>query len=129
MATPVTALYAGILTIWILILALRVVQIRRRDLVGLGDGGNAELLSRIRIHGNAAEFVPITLLVMLILELNGQSESVLHGLGMALTAGRLAHAQGLTSGPGTTAGRVIVNLLTWFAMLAGALLAIAKFVA
>jgi len=129
MAAPITALYAGILTILILVFALRVVAIRRRDRVGLGDGGNAELLSRIRIHGNAAEYVPITLLMILILEINGQSAAMLHGLGITLTIGRLAHAQGLTSGTGTNPGRVIGNVLTWVTMLTASILAIAKFVA
>ena len=71
MHAPITALYAGLLGILMLILAFRVVAVRRTTSIGLGDGGHALLLSRIRIHGNAAEYVPLALILMLILELNG----------------------------------------------------------
>ena len=57
MHAPITALYAGLLGLLILVLAFRVVAVRRATEIGLGDGGNALLLSRIRIHGNAAEYV------------------------------------------------------------------------
>ena len=120
MHAPITALYAGLLGLLMLILAFRVVAIRRSTSIGLGDGGNAILLSRIRIHGNAAEYVPLALLLMLILELNGGSARWLHGLGIALLVGRLAHAQGLSQATGISAGRFIGNVLTWSVILIAA---------
>ncbi len=50
MHAPVTALYAGLLGLLMLILSFRVVAVRRATSIGLGDGGDALLLSRIRIH-------------------------------------------------------------------------------
>jgi uncharacterized membrane protein YecN with MAPEG domain len=50
---------------------------------------------------------------MLILELNGASAAWLHGLGLALVVGRLAHAQGLSLSTGVSAGRFAGNILTW----------------
>ena len=120
MHAPITALYAGLLGILYLVLAFRVVAVRRVTAIGLGDGGNALLLSRIRIHGHAAEYIPFALVLMLILELNGGSSAWLHGLGIALVIGRLAHAQGLTQGAGTSAGRLVGNLLTWGVILVAA---------
>jgi uncharacterized protein len=38
---------------------------------------------------NAAEYVPLALVLMLILELNGASAAWLHVLGIALVVGRL----------------------------------------
>jgi uncharacterized protein len=121
MHAPITALYAGLLGLLMLILAFRVVAVRRATSIGLGDGGNALLLSRIRIHGNAAEYVPLALLLMLMLEINGASALWLHGLGIALVVGRVAHAQGLSQATGVTAGRFVGNVLTWSVILVAAL--------
>jgi len=121
MHAPITALYAGLLGILMLILAFRVVAVRRVTSIGLGGGGDALLLSRIRIHGNAAEYVPLALILMLILELNGGSARWLHILGIALLVGRLAHVQGLSQSTGTSAGRFVGNLLTWSVIMAAAI--------
>jgi uncharacterized membrane protein YecN with MAPEG domain len=103
-----------------LILAFRVVAVRRVTAIGLGDGGDALLLSRIRIHGNAAEYVPLALILMLILELNGGSARWLHVLGVALLVGRVAHVQGLSQSTGTSAGRFVGNILTWSVIMIAA---------
>ena len=121
MHAPITALYAGLLGILFLILAFRVVAIRRVTEIGLGDGGNPLLFTRIRIHGNAAEYVPFALVLMLLLELNGGSPRLLHGLGIALVVGRLAHAQGLSQTSGVSPGRLVGNVLTWSVILIAAL--------
>jgi uncharacterized membrane protein YecN with MAPEG domain len=120
MHAPITALYAGLLAILMLVLAVRVVLVRRSTAIGLGDGGNELLLARIRIHGNAAEYVPLALLLMLILEVNGSSAGRLHALGIALVVGRVAHAQGLSQTTGTSAGRLVGNVLTWTVILLAA---------
>jgi uncharacterized protein len=121
MHAPITALYAGLLGLLMLVLALRVVAVRRATSIGLGDGGNALLFSRIRIHGNAAEYVPLALVLMLILELNGASAWWLHVLGIALVVGRIAHAQGLTLSSGVSPGRFVGNVLTWVVILLAAI--------
>ena len=120
MHAPVTALYAGLLGLLMLVLSFRVVAVRRATSIGLGDGGDALLLSRIRIHGHFAEYVPLALLLMLILEVNGTSSTWLHGLGVALVVGRLAHVQGLTQGTGANPGRLVGNMLTWGVILVAA---------
>ena len=123
MTTPITALYAGLLGLLVVVLAARVVAARQSEAVDLGDGGNETVLRRIRIHGNAVENIPIALLLMLILEINGSSATLLHVLGGALVIGRLAHVQGLTSSRGRTAGRIVGNTLTWLVIVAGAIVA------
>jgi len=120
MQAPITALYAGLLGLLMLVLSFRVVAVRRATSIGLGDGGNALLLSRIRIHGHFAEYVPLALVLMLVLELNGATAGWLHGLGIALVIGRLAHAQGLTVGTGANPGRLVGNMLTWGVILVAA---------
>ena len=117
---PITALYAGILALLIVVLAGRVVAGRRAAAVSLGDGGSQLLIQRIRVHGNATENIPIGLLVMLVLELNHASATLLHGLGIALTAGRLAHAQGLSTVAGRSPGRLLGTAISWGAIVWGA---------
>lgn len=121
MHAPVTAFYAGLLGVLMLFLAFRVVAVRRATAIGLGDGGNALLFSRIRIHGNAAEYVPLALLLMLMLEINGTSAGWLHVLGLSLLIGRVAHAQGLSTSTGVSPGRLVGNVLTWSVILIAAL--------
>jgi hypothetical protein len=123
----ITALYAGVLAILIVVLAGRVVAVRRSDAVSIGDGGNQLLVRRIRVHGNATENIPIGLLIMLVLELNGSSPVLLHGLGASLALGRLAHAQGLSGSAGTSVGRFLGAVLTWVAIAAGAVAAIVSY--
>ena len=123
----ITALYAGVLAILIVVLASRVVRVRQTTAIGLGDGSNAVLLRRIRIHGNAVENIPIGLLLMLILEVNGASAILLHGLGLSLTLGRFAHAQGLSGSPGASAGRVAGTTLSWISIAVGAVAAIVSY--
>jgi len=86
----VTPLYAGLLAIWFFVLSWRVVQ-RRGQGVSLGDGGDNELLRRIRGHGNFAEYVPFILLMMALLELTRHSTLLLHALGITLVVARLLH--------------------------------------
>ena len=53
----ITGLYAALLTLLILGLAVRVMLIRRRTRIGLGDGGDRSVACAIRAHGNAVEHV------------------------------------------------------------------------
>jgi uncharacterized membrane protein YecN with MAPEG domain len=62
----------------------------------LGDGGNPNLLRRIRGHGNFAEYVPFILLMMGMLELSHFSVYLLHGIGIALVLARLMHGYALS---------------------------------
>jgi uncharacterized membrane protein YecN with MAPEG domain len=91
----VTPLYAGLLAFWFLLLSVRVVNHRRRG-VSLGDGGDPKMLRVIRGHANFAEYVPLALLLMAILELSRISIYVLHALGLTLLVARLLHGYALS---------------------------------
>ncbi|MEK6211375.1 MAG: MAPEG family protein [Pseudomonadota bacterium] len=91
----VTPLYAGLLVLWFLVLAWRVIH-RRGHGISLGDGGDPAMLRVIRGHANFAEYVPLALLLMAILELCNFSAYVLHGLGAMLLTGRLLHGYALS---------------------------------
>jgi uncharacterized membrane protein YecN with MAPEG domain len=124
----ITMLYAGLCTILVVFLALRVVQWRFRHKIGLGDGGDRHLMMRVRAHANAVENMPLALLLLGGMELNGYSPALVHGFGATLFVSRAAHAWGLSHSSGTSRGRFLGSLFTWLLMLAMALFAIGGFV-
>jgi uncharacterized protein len=64
MPVAVTAIYTSVLALLILALAINVTRHRAKLKVGLGDGGNPQMLRMIRLHANAVEYAPIGLLLM-----------------------------------------------------------------
>lgn len=103
---PITALYAGLLAPLFIVLAVRVIRQRRGAKVAVGDGGNAALLRHMRVHANFAEYVPFALLLMALAESLQTWSWLLHGLGLALLAGRIAHAYGVSQMRETLAFRI-----------------------
>jgi uncharacterized membrane protein YecN with MAPEG domain len=124
MDAPLTALWAGLLGILSIVLAARVIGVRRNAQIGFGDGANLELQQRIRVHGNFVEYVPIALVLILVLELNGASVAVVNGLGGTLLTSRVLHAIGLSSDTGRTFGRLVGTSLTLLVIVVASLLAV-----
>ncbi|MFN9647337.1 MAG: MAPEG family protein [Pseudanabaena sp.] len=94
----ITSIYAALLAILIVGLSLNVIKLRQIGQVILGDGYNLELKSAIRSQGNATEYIPISLILLLLLELSKGHWSLLHIGGIVLLTGRLIHARGLLKG-------------------------------
>lgn len=120
----ISPLYVALGGVLVLVLAGRVIARRREQKIGLGDGGDREMLRRIRAHANAMETLPIALLMLVTLELAGGAALALHLLGGTLLLGRTLHAVGLSRKSGVSFGRFVGMLLTLLAIagLAGALL-------
>lgn len=118
----VTSIYAALAILLLLVLAARVVQSRRREKIGLGDGNSPQLQRRVRAHANAVENLPIALLGLLLLELWGLHGWLLHLLGAVLIISRVLHAVGLSSRSGVSFGRFWGTLGTWLVMLTTAIL-------
>jgi hypothetical protein len=115
----VTLLYAGINTLILLVLAALTVRTRVTTKTDIGTGDNEAMTKAARAHGNAAEYVPLAVVVIGALELTGAPAGLLHGLGATLTIGRLLHAQGIYSSLGTSPGRFLGTVLTWLVYLVG----------
>ena len=124
MSVGITALYGGLLALLLVALAARIPLLRTRLRVGIGHGEHKELALAIRVHGNATEYVPLALLLLLLAELQGFPGWALHVAGSTLFLGRILHAWGLAGSAGASPGRFIGTLLTWtvMIMLAGALI-------
>jgi uncharacterized membrane protein YecN with MAPEG domain len=126
---PITALYAGLLALLMLVLARNVIRGRYRAKVGLFDGGDEQLGRAIRIHGNFIEYVPIALILMGLVEINGAPAAwALHAWGAVIIASRLVHAYGLAGSSMASKGRTIGTAITWFAITTLAVTAITPFV-
>lgn len=117
----ITAIYAALLALWWVVLAARVIGARRAARVSLGDGGDAELLRRIRVHGNASESIPILIVLLLLVELAGLPGWLVHLLGLASVAGRVLHAVHFWRPRESATLRVAGMLLTFFPIVIGAL--------
>jgi uncharacterized membrane protein YecN with MAPEG domain len=113
----ITALYAALIALLLLALALRVSALRRRFGVGLGDGGHVELHRAIRAHANTVEWALPILLLLLVAELNRAAPLLLHVGGIALVAGRVMHGAGLGRASGYSMGRFAGTGLTWLVLV------------
>ncbi|MDX1500507.1 MAG: MAPEG family protein [Woeseiaceae bacterium] len=123
MQVPVTALYAGLLAIFALALSFRAGTFRGKAGVSIlyGEPPNMELAERVRVHQNFLEYVPLAVILMGVIELNGGAAIFLHLIGIGLLVARVAHAAGLKHDrmdhPGRAIGAGGTALLTVVAAL------------
>jgi hypothetical protein len=117
MPPTITAIYAAVLTLLVLVLAARIVVYRNQHRIGIGDGDDKLLRRMIRVHGNAVEYVPLLLILMLTAELIGVTANWLHPIGITFVVGRVLHAYGLSGAGGYSFGRFTGTLVSWIAML------------
>jgi uncharacterized membrane protein YecN with MAPEG domain len=121
MALPVTAIYAGIMGLWIIGLGFAVIRLRRRYDVSTGDGGVPELERAVRAHGNACEYAPIALILLGLAEGMGTPARTVHVFGSMLVIGRLLHGGYFLAGAQRLPVRVFAMVLTFGAIGALAL--------
>jgi uncharacterized protein len=106
MLLPITLLTTSILLLVFLALTVRVLGARQSSKIVLGTGSaevvkigdaydGASLLARTRAHANFAEFVPISLLALALLELHKASHWLIVGAAVSLVAARVAHGIGM----------------------------------
>ncbi len=92
------------------------------------DGGNPDLLLAMRRHGNFAEYVPLALILIGILEVNGVSTVALHALGAGLLAARISHALSLRVDTIEGIGRAVGAVGTLLVTLVASIWSIATYV-
>ncbi len=121
MPLPVTAVYAGLAGLLLILFAMRVPPLRMKLRQSLGDGGNAVLQRATRLHGNAAEHIPIALILLGLVEGLGGAPWLLHLVGGTLLLGRLLHGAALWRTGGPSLLRFAGMVLTFTSQLAGAI--------
>ncbi len=113
----ITALAASAFGLIYIILTLRVGLYRGSSGIFLGDGGDAALLRRIRVHGNFAEYVPLSLILLALIEGTGAPSYIVLGIAASFVFVRLVHAVGLSIDGGPSTLRTIGGLGTIMVLL------------
>ena len=126
MPFQITAVYASLLAILLLILSLRVVQRRLRLKVGLGTGQLPELEQAVRAQANFTEYVPLILLLLAFHEQGGGPAWTVHVAGASLLVARILHPMGLARTSGRSTGRFIGMIVTWLVLVALAVTNLAR---
>jgi uncharacterized membrane protein YecN with MAPEG domain len=113
----ITPIYVALLAILFLFLSFKTIKVRKKLQIGVGTGDNPELLRAMRVHANFSEYVPITLILILSVELLKGYFILVHSLGAALLVGRILHAYGVSQTKENLKFRVSGMLLTFSTML------------
>ena len=125
----VTPAYAAVLALLFVGLSVRTLRLRRRLRVAIGDGNQPLLARAMRVHANFAEYVPLTLLLVYLLEASGAPAPAVHLLCGALVVGRIAHSYGVSQMREDFRFRVAGMALTFFSMVSAALGLLYRYIA
>ena len=117
MILPITLTIAGaaaLINIWLMI---RVGQVRSSEKVSIGDGGNENVIRRMRAHSNYIESAPFVVLLVAAIELASTTSPtwlwIVSGLYLL---GRVAHGVGMDNGK-FGKGRMVGTIITMLTLL------------
>jgi uncharacterized protein len=114
-------LYAALLALLFVALSVRTLRLRRSLKIGLGDAGNAQMLRAVRVHANFAEYAPLGLLLVYMVEVQGAPSLLVHALGACLVLGRASHAYGVSQTKENYRFRVAGMAMTFTVLVSSAL--------
>jgi uncharacterized protein len=96
---PITlcaAAAAAAINIW---LSIRIGMLRTAKKISIGDGGDMDLIARMRAQANFIENTPVMLVLIVAIELARTGNIYLMGVAGAFMLGRVAHGVGMDGGP------------------------------
>lgn len=123
----IVPLYASLLALLFVALSIRTLRMRHKLKVSLGDAGNEALLRAVRVHSNFAEYVPIALLVLILVETSGASPVITNALAICLVAGRISHAYGVSQTKENFRFRVAGMAMTFTSIIGASLALLASY--
>jgi len=123
----IVGLYAALLSILFVVLSIRTIRMRRSLKIAIGDSGSPGMLRAMRVHSNFAEYVPLTLLLMALVEVGGAAPWLVHALGLLLLVGRLSHAYGVSQTTEVFVFRVAGMAMTFTTILCASLILLYEF--
>jgi uncharacterized membrane protein YecN with MAPEG domain len=95
---------AALVNFW---LSWRIAQIREAEKIWIGDGGNARLTARMRAQLNFAEYAPVVLILIAIIEAAKGTHAWLWIVAALFIVARVLHALGMDGWRfGRTAGMI-----------------------
>jgi len=109
---------AALINLW---LGVRVSRMRISEKVSVGDGGNPKLIARMRAQLNFAEYTPIVLILIALIEFGAGTQLWLWAAAALYLLGRLLHPIGMD---GWMPGRTIGIATTMLIMLGLAIYAV-----
>jgi uncharacterized protein len=83
---------AALINLW---LVMRISKLRHAAKISVGDGGNDQLVCRMRAQANFIENVPVTLILIALIELAGKGGAWLALVGALIMVSRIAHPLGM----------------------------------
>ncbi len=95
---PITlcaAAAAAAINIW---LSIRIGMVRTAKKISIGDGGDPDLICRMRAQANFIENTPIVLVMIVAIELARMGNAYLMGATALYMLGRVAHGIGMDGG-------------------------------
>ena len=121
----ITPIYVALLSLVFVYLSIRTIGLRRKNKIAIGDGGNLSLQKATRAHANFAEYTPISLLLLSIIELDGYNPILINALGISLLIGRCCHAYGISKTDEDFKYRVSGMTMTFFTIISASVLILA----
>jgi uncharacterized protein len=126
MILPITLLAVGLAALINIWLSIRVGQVRTKEKVSVGDGGNDAVIRRMRAHANFVENTPFALALIAAIELSAGAGNPgwLFWVMILYMIGRVAHGLGMDGGT-LGKGRMVGTLTTMVTLVGLGLYAIA----
>ena len=121
MSVSITPFFAALLALVYVLLSLQVSRLRHKAEVSIGDGGDIALQKAIRAHANFIEYVPLTLIILMFLEMRAVSVYVIVILCALLLVSRILHAIGISRLKEIRLCRSVGMIFTWLALIVGSL--------
>lgn len=122
----ITPVYAGLLGIMLVALSWRIMRMRARLEVMVGDGGERDLNVAVRMQGNFIEYVPMALMLLYFNEALGWNAWIIHGLAILLIAARVAHVHGMSQENAMGVGRRLGARMTFVIIIAASIMCMAS---
>ncbi len=117
----IVALYASLLALLFVVLSVRVIRVRRSRRIAIGDAGDTALMRAIGVHSNFAQYVPLCLFMVYLVEIRLGGAWLVHGLGVALLLARVSHAWGVSQAQEDLRFRVFGMVMTFAVLVVSAL--------
>jgi uncharacterized protein len=120
MIPEISTLYAAVLGLLFVPFTFYVAIYRIQNSILLLDGGDKVMARRIRAQANFVETVPIALILLVLMELNGAGSAWLHSLGGILVVARVVHYITIATNPAKTLPRALSMTATLLLILVAA---------